>query len=56
MAITADNIRALSGLSSAELPDSVIAASLVLDRVEVDCRVYYDTVIDIDDLLKEVTG
>ena len=49
MAITADNIRALSGLSSAELPDSLIAASLVLDRVELDREQFYTTVIDIDD-------
>lgn len=49
MAITADNIRALSGLSSAELPDSLIVASLVLDRVELDRKLFYETVIDIDD-------
>ncbi len=49
MAITADNIRALSGLSSAELPDSLIAASLVLDRVELDRDSAYETPIDIDD-------
>ena len=49
MAITADNIRALSGLSSAELPDSLIAASLVLDRVELDRESHYTTIIDIDD-------
>lgn len=49
MAITADNIRALSGLSSAELPDSLIAASLVLDRVELDRETYFTTTIDIDD-------
>lgn len=49
MAITADNIRSLSGLSSAELPDSLIAASLVLDRVELDRETYFTTTIDIDD-------
>ena len=49
MAITAENIRALSGLSAAELPDSLIAASLVLDKVELSRNLYYETVIDIDD-------
>ena len=49
MAITADNIRALSGLSAAELSDSLIAASLVLDKVELDRQVAYETPIDIDD-------
>jgi len=49
MAITADNIRALSGLSSAELPDTLIDDSLVLDRVEVDREIYFTTVIDIAD-------
>jgi len=49
MAITADNIRSMAGLSSAELPDSLIVASLVLDRVEIDAQNVYDTLIDIDD-------
>ncbi len=49
MAITAENIRALSGLSAAELPDSLIVASLVLDRVEVDRKLAYTVVLEIDD-------
>ena len=49
MAITADNIRALAGLFAAELPDSLIAASLVLDKVELHRKVTYEVIIDIDE-------
>ena len=49
MAITAENIRALSGLSAAELPSEVIAASLVLDRIELDRDQYFVTPIDINE-------
>lgn len=49
MSITADHIRALSGLSAAELTDEAIAASFVLDRVELDAQTAFTVLVDIKD-------
>lgn len=49
MAVTADHIRALSGLSAAELTDEAIAASFVLDRVELDAQTVFTTLVNIQE-------
>lgn len=49
MAITPDHIRALSGLSGAELTDETIAASFVLDRVEIDAQSVFTVLVNIQD-------
>lgn len=51
--ITPDQIRALSGLSSAELPDATITASFVLDRVELDRTKVFPTLVDIKDAITD---
>lgn len=51
MAITADHIRALSGLSAAELTDEAIVASFVLDRVELDAAAAFTTLVGIQDAI-----